>query len=202
MASPAQVTANIANAQSSTGPRTETGKASSSGNSLKHGLTAQTVLLPGEDEAIYRTMCQRMVADFNPGAEIERILVQNLCNTQWRIDRCSRLEAAILSQETIDLKEYDIVSKHESRLTKIFNTTLKQVRDLIEARLLEDQTRMKEAIKIRRADKIKSRPTNFQEIGFVFSTEQVDAEIRRQDLLAQADITINKSRFDFAAPRK
>ena len=92
MASPAQVTANIANAAHSTGPRTETGKASSSGNSLKHGLPAQTVLLPGEDEAIYRTMCQRMVADFNPGAEIERILVQNLCNTQWRIDRCSRLE--------------------------------------------------------------------------------------------------------------
>jgi hypothetical protein len=91
---------------------------------------------------------------------------------------------------------------HESRLNKIFNITLKQVREMIEAPKLDDQARMKEAIRIRRADKIKRHPTNFQEIGFVFSTGQLDAAIRREDLLVQADITISKSRFDLAAPRK
>ena len=50
MSSTAQAIANIENAQRSTGPRTEAGKAASSHNALKHGLTAQTVLLPGEDE--------------------------------------------------------------------------------------------------------------------------------------------------------
>src|SRR5579862_7870061 len=103
MASAAQVTANLANAQNSSGPRTETGKAASSQNALKHGLTAQTVLLPGEDEAAYRKMREGMFADLAPGAEPERMLVQILCDTQWRICRCSRLEAAILSQETLDL---------------------------------------------------------------------------------------------------
>ena len=56
MATPAQITANIVNAQQSTRPRTEAGKATSSRNALKHGLTAQTVLLLGEDEEAYRQL--------------------------------------------------------------------------------------------------------------------------------------------------
>ena len=66
MSTAAQVTANLANAQHSTGPRTETGKAASSQNALKHGLTAKTVLLPGEDEAAYRKMCEGMFESFAP----------------------------------------------------------------------------------------------------------------------------------------
>jgi len=40
---------NRANAQNSTGPRTEPGKQRSSLNALGHGLTAQTAVLPSED---------------------------------------------------------------------------------------------------------------------------------------------------------
>jgi len=54
--------ANINNAQHSTGPRTEEGKAASSLNSLKHGLTAKTVLLPGEDPALFESGGIRSVA--------------------------------------------------------------------------------------------------------------------------------------------
>ena len=41
MSSAAQIVANIANAQHSTGPATEAGKTISARNSLKHGLTAE-----------------------------------------------------------------------------------------------------------------------------------------------------------------
>ena len=54
MSTAAQLTANSANAQLSTGPRTEPGKHRSCQNSLKHGLTAKTVLIPGEDPAEYQ----------------------------------------------------------------------------------------------------------------------------------------------------
>ena len=64
MSTQSQITANIANSQHSTGPRTEAGKAVSSQNALKHGLTAQTVLLPGEDEAAYRKMCEGFLCIF------------------------------------------------------------------------------------------------------------------------------------------
>ena len=49
MASEAQIAANRANAQRSTGPRSEEGKARVAQNGLKHGLCSTRVLLPGED---------------------------------------------------------------------------------------------------------------------------------------------------------
>ena len=50
MASPAQITANQLNAQLSTGPRTEEGKAAISANALQHGLTAAFTVLAHEDQ--------------------------------------------------------------------------------------------------------------------------------------------------------
>ena len=47
MTSERQIVANRANAQASTGPKTDAGKARSSRNALKHGATAK-YLLPGE----------------------------------------------------------------------------------------------------------------------------------------------------------
>ena len=49
--SPAQLAANAANAQHSTGPRTPEGKTRSSQNASKHGLTAREIVIaPGEQE--------------------------------------------------------------------------------------------------------------------------------------------------------
>ena len=49
--SPARLTANVANSQHSTGPRTQEGKARSSQNACKHGLSAREVIIaPGEQE--------------------------------------------------------------------------------------------------------------------------------------------------------
>ena len=66
MSSAAQVAANVANAQHSTGPRTEEGKQTSSRNALKHGLTASTVLIPGEDPAAYAAFKNDLTADWKP----------------------------------------------------------------------------------------------------------------------------------------
>ena len=58
------------------GPRTEAGKAVSSHNSLKHGLTAETVLLPGEDEAAYQKLCTDTFENWKPVKEQEKALIQ------------------------------------------------------------------------------------------------------------------------------
>ena len=53
MTSEKQAAANRRNAAKSTGPQTESGKARSSGNALKHGLSAEQVVIFGEDPAAF-----------------------------------------------------------------------------------------------------------------------------------------------------
>jgi hypothetical protein len=195
MSSAAQVTANLANAQHSSGPRTETGKAASSQNALKHGLTAKTILLPGEDEAAYRKMCEGMIESFEPTYEPEKELLQLLCDTQWRLQRCGRIEAAILSADILDFKALDIMSKHEARLKRQYSTTLKEARDMIDARVTREEAEIREAMTIRRADKIDGCTTNLQAIGFVFSDDHVDAAIHAGDTLALAQKVVANHRY-------
>ncbi|HZQ50807.1 MAG TPA: hypothetical protein VFB14_01355 [Bryobacteraceae bacterium] len=78
MASTAQLNANRANAQLSTGPSTEAGKAISSKNAVKTGLTGRTVLVPTEDAALYESHLASFREHYKPAGEAELNLVQSL----------------------------------------------------------------------------------------------------------------------------
>jgi hypothetical protein len=93
--SEARIAANRANAQFSTGPKTPEGKAKSSMNAVKTGLTGRTVLLPTDDAAIYRQHLDRNFAKFSPANDDEHILVQTIADTEWRLLRIAPLEAAL-----------------------------------------------------------------------------------------------------------
>jgi hypothetical protein len=92
-----RLAANRANAQRSTGPRTEEGKAASSRNAVKTGLTGRTILLPAEDAASYEAHVERYRQEFQPVSARETQLVQNLADTQWRLDRIPSLENGIFA---------------------------------------------------------------------------------------------------------
>jgi hypothetical protein len=64
MSSEAQLAANRQNSQLSTGPKTEAGKAKSSLNAVKTGLTGRTVLLPSDDAAAYEAHVARFFAEY------------------------------------------------------------------------------------------------------------------------------------------
>jgi hypothetical protein len=66
MASTKQIEANRSNALNGTGPRTAKGKARSSRNALTYGLTAQEIVIPGEDVAAYRSFEQQLIDDLQP----------------------------------------------------------------------------------------------------------------------------------------
>ena len=57
--SDAQMAANRANAQKSTGPRTEEGKAISSQNALKHGVYSRSDILDGEFQEAFGQNARR-----------------------------------------------------------------------------------------------------------------------------------------------
>jgi hypothetical protein len=91
--------ANRANARLSTGPRTESGKQRSSLNALRHGLTAQTAVLPNEDPETYQRHIQQFVDEYAPATPTETQLVHEIANTAWRLNRIPFLEAGLLSQD-------------------------------------------------------------------------------------------------------
>ena len=93
--SPAQLAANRANSQLSTGPTSPEGKAKISHNALKTGLTGRTVLLPTDDIAAYQAHVERVFQQFAPEGDQEKRLAQSLADTLWRLERIPSLEAGI-----------------------------------------------------------------------------------------------------------
>jgi hypothetical protein len=95
--SPAQLQANRKNAALSTGPRTESGKAASRRNGLKHGLTGQGIVLPAEDAQEVDRRFAALEAELRPTAGIELELVKRVALMTVRLDRSAEHEARSLA---------------------------------------------------------------------------------------------------------
>jgi hypothetical protein len=99
MSTPNQIAANRANAQLSTGPRTEEGKARSARNSTKHGLTARHVVLSNEDRLDYEELRAQLISEHQPVGTQELLLVTQIVDSFWRMQRAKLLETAALESE-------------------------------------------------------------------------------------------------------
>jgi hypothetical protein len=96
MATPAQITANRANAQLSTGPRTAEGKNASSRNALKLGIHAQSLVIPGEDPELLEELTREYELDLQPVGAVECALVETIVRSAWLMRRVSRIEAEVV----------------------------------------------------------------------------------------------------------
>jgi hypothetical protein len=105
MATPAQVTANRANAQSSTGPRSVEGKSAASRNSLKLGIHAQAMIIPGEDPAALEQLTATYEQKFQPVGPIELSLVEVIIRAAWMQQRYARIETEYLNARIAALPE-------------------------------------------------------------------------------------------------
>jgi len=199
MSSNAQTAANIANAQASTGPTTEQGKQRSSQNALKHGLTASAVLIPCEDPAAFEAFRRGLHEHWNPRGNGEFIHVEEMIVIQWRLRRCERIEAVILSADVPDFKTLNNVSLHAARLKRQYSATFKELLAMQERRCNRDEIHLEQAEDIRRADVIAMRATSLKEYGFDFTVEQIDERIRRKDVIAAAVRTLAAARRPQAA---
>ena len=93
MATPAQIDANRANAQKSTGPRSAEGKSASRFNALKHGIDAASIVIPGEDPADYDALVAAYHRDFRPESPSETFHVDTMLRADWQKRRLQRVEA-------------------------------------------------------------------------------------------------------------
>jgi len=93
MATDKQTAANRLNAQKSTGPRTPEGRAAVRLNGVKHGLTAETIVLKGESEADFTNLFDSLEAEHDPATPTEEALVVQLAMATWRLRRLYHQEA-------------------------------------------------------------------------------------------------------------
>ena len=117
-----------------TGPTSAAGKAKSSLNALRTGLTGRTVLLPADDANAYTELLTGLADELQPVGLREAALVQSIADALWRLERIPRLEMALfaLGQERFaPLCEGHHPDTHQSLIeTHTFLAYEKQLRNL------------------------------------------------------------------------
>jgi hypothetical protein len=102
MSSLKQIEANRRNALKSTGPTTPEGKERSRCNTIRHGLTAETVIAALEDAADYQAFEAAVIADYDAESAVERELVLRLASVLWRLRRATGIETALFESVTAE----------------------------------------------------------------------------------------------------
>jgi hypothetical protein len=203
---------NRTTAQRSTGPRTDAGKQRSSLNALRHGLTGQTIVLPTDDHSAYQCHSQSFLDEYHPKGATETQLVQSLIDTSWRINRAATVETNLFSLGITEMEDriranhpeaeaalamalafrehmraFASISINSQRLSRQFEPTLAQLRQIQAERRKTEEHQLDKAAKILKMHKDKNRPYQPAEDGFVFSTAEVETFLLREKRRQQAN---------------
>ena len=185
----AQSDASRQNGKLSEGPVTPEGKAASSANSVKHGLFAKnTVLLKDEDPAEYETFCQQIRDNYIANSEFQVMLVQQLCNTQWRMQRCELRERE--ASDAGDLETAEFWIRNFARMQRIQNSQLREINRFHKENKKRRDTDFEQACTIQRWLTLNNKCCDFSKLGFDFDIEEMNVFINRQTLWLKADQAI------------
>src|SRR3954464_5230539 len=101
-----QIEANRRNARHSTGPTTAEGKLRSRRNAVRHGLTAETVIVALENAEDYTAFEAAVIADYDAQSAVERELVLRLASLLWRLRRATTMERGLFDIQAKHLREF------------------------------------------------------------------------------------------------
>jgi hypothetical protein len=122
----------------STGPRTEAGKAVSSRNAVRHNLCSTR--LTGADFDELNAIRARLEGDWPPSTETERMLLDQMALSQWRIDRALSLELAAFDDTHIDQPLLALALRYRTTAERSFYKALTELQRL-RAVICEDALR-------------------------------------------------------------
>jgi len=108
----------------STGPRSPMGKATSSRNSLKHGLASGALMIPGEDPAAFDALLADLTADHDPVNCTEQLLVREMAQSYWLMQRATRLQNACFSGSEVDCKQLALFLRYRTTYERAFHKCL------------------------------------------------------------------------------
>jgi hypothetical protein len=214
--SAAQLAANRENAQKSTGPTTDEGKAKIRLNALKTGLTGRTVCLLTDDVALYQSLILSYEKLFQPVGPEESGLVQSIADIRWRLDRIPGLQMALLNRGRAELSikfeqfandrsdslDIEVMLRYEKQFRNLelqeARLARRREKETAELRRLQQERKANEADALERAAtayllaRHRNQPFDNPAIGFEFSNQRFDAHlagltpVRKQQLLQKA----------------
>jgi hypothetical protein len=160
MPTQAQIAANQANAELSTGPKTEEGKAVSSRNHTSHGLTYKGVaffLLPWENAEECDWLVIDLKREYGPKSATETILVERMAQHHWLRNRAVLLQTHAFDDDGgLDEKRLALFLRYQTTHERAFHKCLNDLLKL-------------------RAEKRK------QEIGFEAQKQKKEEHTRKEE---------------------
>jgi hypothetical protein len=144
MTSPARAAANAANAQFSSGPRTAEGKARSSRNALKHGLTSQDLIVREDERDEFQQFQADLQTELGPEGPSEMLTFNQLLRAGWNMHRFQRLEAGLMvngldpALDESSAKTLDRLHRYHGQAERSYYRHLKELRVLQTNRALRN----------------------------------------------------------------
>ena len=191
--------------------RTQEGRARSSMNALRHGLTARVVVLPTEDMAAWKAFSTEIVDSLDAQTPVERQFAQTVADNQWRINRIRSIEDGMLglghfeAAGDFDCPSAEIhsamtaarafragsqafvnLSIYEQRLHRSMKDALRQLRELQTERREIKRIEMDDAIRLLKTQQMKGLPVGPEQDEFVYASPEITAESGRRDRLADS----------------
>jgi hypothetical protein len=132
----AKALANAANAKLSTGPSTPEGKARSSQNALRHGLTAREMVIREDQRAAFEELQRSLLEELDPQGAIENVTFHQLLHAAWNLQRFRTLEADLMVNgldpilDDSAAKTLDRLYRYASRAERSYYKALRELRTL------------------------------------------------------------------------
>src|SRR5690242_4038461 len=176
MVSERRIEANRRNAQKSTGPRSIDGRARSSMNALRHGITGQVSILTVEDRAAHDKFVQDLIDRLQPEGAIELQFASVIAEDFWRLQRICAVENDMLAlgnfSDAADIdvdhpeihasltrartfldnsKDFERLTLYEQRINRAIEKNRKQLAELQAERKREREEALEQACLLHQA---------------------------------------------------
>ncbi len=130
MSTPSQISANQQNAQHSTGPKTDEGKAASCLNNFRYGFTGAFTVLPSEDQEEFDTLFAGLNAEHRPATVTEIILIEKMAQHVWLSKRAQTLQDLSMDNDLAmreQERRFALFLRYQTTNDRGFHTCLNQL---------------------------------------------------------------------------
>ena len=183
MSTPAQISANQKNAQHSSGPKSEEGKAKSSQNNFRHGFTGAFFLLDWEDADAFADLIAGLRNEHQPATLSESLLVDRMAQHYWLTQRALTLQEVTFNRE-VPLCEHEkqlaLYLRYQTTHDRAFHKCLDQLLKLrAEKRKQEigfESQKLKQAEQTRK-DSVEKRKQDLHKLDLLLAEAKADHQI-------------------------